>query len=78
MSQISKMLEEITPEVAAATQEATNTVLGEALELLTPEQLQTLKNNIILRFPDVAGPSNGDGGSVIYQLQILIKQIVNR
>ncbi|EDV3175372.1 hypothetical protein ZB26_005120 [Salmonella enterica subsp. enterica] len=46
MSQISKMLEEITPKVAAATQEATNTVLGEALELLTPEQLQTLQNTL--------------------------------
>lgn len=78
MSQLSKMLEEIKPKVSEATLEATNVMLDEALKLLTSEQLKALKNNVILRFPDVDGPSNGDGGSVTYQLQALIKQIVSR
>ncbi|EBY1954827.1 hypothetical protein DU191_25725 [Salmonella enterica subsp. enterica serovar Sandiego] len=78
MSQLSKMLEEIKPKVSEATLEATNVMLDEALKLLTSEQLKALKNNVTLRFPDVDGPSNGDGGSVTYQLQTLIKQIVSR
>ncbi|WP_135493680.1 hypothetical protein [Escherichia sp. E1130] len=78
MSQLSKMLEEIKPKVSEATLEATNVMLDEALKLLTSEQLKALKNNVTLRFPDVDGPSNGDGVSVTYQLQALIKQIFSR
>lgn len=74
MSQISKIIEEIKPKVAEATQEATNLMLDEALKLLTPEQLTTLKNNIIKICPEAAGPSTTDGRAVTYQLWLLIKQ----
>lgn len=76
MSQISKILEKIKPESDAAIQEATSLVLEEAVKLLTSEQLHTLKHNIAIRHPDVTGPSNGDGGSVTYQLQALISKII--
>ncbi|HEJ9227972.1 TPA: hypothetical protein SML94_001115 [Klebsiella oxytoca] len=77
MSQLSKILEKIKPESDAAIHEATSLVLEEALKLLTPEQLQILKHNITKRHPDVALPSNGDGGSVTYQLQALINKIIS-
>lgn len=77
MSQISKILEKIKPESDAAIQEATDLVLEEALKLLTPEQLQILKRNITKRHPDVVSPSNGDGGSVTYQLQALLNKIIS-
>ena len=77
MSQISKILEEKTPGTDKAIQEATSLLLEESLKLLTPEQLATLKRNIIFRHPDVTAPSNGDGESVTYQLQTLISKLVS-
>ncbi|HAU5684734.1 TPA: hypothetical protein JD334_00455 [Citrobacter freundii] len=78
MSQVSKMLEGIKPGSDKAIQEATSLVLDEALKILTPVQLETLKLNISLRHPDIDKPSNGNGQSVTYQLQALLKQIISR